>query len=272
MGEKVGDGDDARGRNGVTFVGNDDYDVGINFNDGYVDSCLLYGTTVRNFNGEVNWFSAVSGGEFIGSVIDSSEQFNASSGVKIRNSTFQNYSGDRGSIIWNSGYDIRNSNFIANLGSGAIEHPDSGENPYLYDNLQFAGNSFDINSSSTTENDIIIQATNGSNPSTAITGNVNSTVDIQNSVTLTLTNIVIGSEVRIYKSNPTGTFPVELAGTESEADGIFEYTYNFTGNFDADIVIVNTGYVYFRQNNNTLSSTPATIKINQVFDRNYDNP
>lgn len=39
-----------------------------------------------------------------------------------------------------------------------------------------------------------------------------------------------------------------------------------------DIVVVNTGYVYFRQNDNLLTSTPNTIKINQVFDRNYENP
>ena len=123
LGEKVGDGDTARGRNGITFLGNNDYDLSFNFNDGNVDSCLIYGSTIRNFNGELNWFSAVSGDEFIGSVIDGSEQFNASSGVKIRNSTFQNYSGDSAAIIWNSGYDIKNSSFIANLGSGAIEHP-----------------------------------------------------------------------------------------------------------------------------------------------------
>ena len=74
--------------------------------------------------------------------------------------------------------------------------------------------------------------------------------------------------VQIFKSDPTGTFPITLASTESEDDGTFEYAYNFTGDFDVDIVVFKVEYDYFRTNNNTLTSTPNTIKINQVFDRN----
>jgi len=144
------------------------------------------------------------------------------------------------------------------------------EGPYVYDNLQFAANSFDINSSSTEANDITIQATNTANPATAISGNVDSTITIENTVQLTLTDIVVGSEVRIYKTgkNP----PEELAGIETEDDGTFVYNYNYTGDFSADIVVVNNDYVYFRQNDNILTASPNTIKINQVFDRNYENP
>ena len=274
LGEKVGVGDTARGRNGVTFLGNDEFDVSFSFDDGNVDQTRLYGTTIRNFNGTLDWSLPESGHEFVGSIIDGCSQYNASSGVVIRNSTFQNHTGNDGAFLYNSGTDIKNSNFLANansIGSGAaIQHPFSGS--FIYDNLTFSDNDFDINFSLSTSGDLVIQATNGADPSSSKKGNANSTVDIQNTVLLTLTDIIVGSEVRLYKSNPTGTFPVELAGTEAEDDGIFEYAYNFTGNFDADIVVVNTGYVYFRQNDNTLTNTPATIKINQVFDRNYENP
>lgn len=274
LGEKVGDGDTARGRNGLVILGNSDYEISYEFDDGNVDDHNLYGTTIRNFNGVLDWSNTTSGHEFIGSVVDSCSQFDASSGVEIRNSTFQNHTGLDGAIVYNTGLDIKNSNFIANtnsLGSGAaIEHPFSGT--FIYDNLQFSANDFDINFSKATSGTLIIQASNNANPATSKTTDPDSQVIIQNTVILTLTDIVVGSEVRLYKSNPTGLFPTELAGIETEDDGTFEYAYNYTGDFESDIVVVNTGYVYFRQNDNLLSSTPNTIKINQVFDRNYENP
>jgi len=274
LGEKVGDGDSARGRNGLVILGNTNYNISYEFDsDGNVDFHKIYGTTIRNFNGTLNW-PAVTGHEFIGSVIDGSSQFNAASGVTIRNSTFQNYTGIDGAFYWNTGTNIKNSNFIANsnsLGSGvAIEHEFSGT--FIYDNLQFSSNDFDINFSQPTSGTLLIQAANTANPGSATSGHPDSQVIIENTVVLTLTDIVVGSEVRIYKSDPVGVFPEELAGTEAEDDGTFEYAYNFTGDFDVDIVCLKLEYDYFRQNNNTLSSTPNTIKINQVFDRNYENP
>lgn len=274
LGEKVGVGDTARGRNGLVILGNTNYEISYEFDDGNVDDHNLYGTTIRNFNGVLDWSNTTSGHEFIGSVVDSCSQFDVSSGVVIRNSTFQNHTGLDGSIIYNSGLNIKNSNFIANtnsLGSGAaIEHPFSGT--FIYDNLQFSANDFDINFSKATSGTLIIQASNNANPATSKTADADSQVIIENTVILTLTDIVVGSEVRLYKSNPTGLFPTELAGIETEDDGTFEYAYNYTGDFESDIVVVNTGYVYFRQNDNLLSSTPNIIKINQVFDRNYENP
>jgi len=274
LGEKVGDGDTARGRNGLAILGNSDYDIAFNFADANTDETLIYGTTVRNFRGGIDWSLPSSGHEFIGSVLDGCSQLDASSGVKIRNSTFLNHTGLGGAVVWNSGFNIKNSSFVANLnslGSGAaIEHPFSGS--FIYDNLQFQNNDFDINFSLAASGDLLVQATNNANPATFKTANANSQVDIQNTVVLTLTDIIVGSEVQIFKSDPTGTFPITLAGTESEDDGTFEYAYNFTGNFDVDIVVLKLEYNYFRTNNNTLTSTPNTIKINQVFDRNYENP
>ena len=273
LGEKVGDGDTARGRNGLILLGNDNYQISYEFDDGNVDDHNLYGTTIRSFNGTLNW-PAVSGHEFIGSIIDGSSQFDAASGVTIRNSTFQNHTGLGGAFYWNTGTNIKNSSFIANanlIGSGAaIEHEFSGT--FIYDNLQFSANDFDINFSQPTSGTLLIQAANTANPGSATSGNADSQVIIENTVVLTLTDIIVGSEVRIYKSDPVGVFPEELAGTEAEDDGTFEYAYNFTGDFDVDIVCLKLEYDYFRQNNNTLGSTPNTIKINQVFDRNYENP
>ncbi len=274
LGEKVGAGDTARGRNGLTILGNNDYSIAFNFADANTDETLIYGTTTRNFRGGLNWSLPTSGHEFIGSVLDGCSQLDVSSGVVIRNSTFLNNTGLEGAIIWNTGLNIKNSSFVSNtnaVGSGAaIEHPFSGT--FIYDNLTFSDNDFDINFSLATSGDLLIQATNNANPATFKTANANSQVDIENTVVLTLTDIIVGSEVQIFKSDPTGTFPITLAGTESEDDGTFEYAYNFTGDFDVDIVVLKLEYNYFRTNNNTLTSTPNTIKINQVFDRNYENP
>lgn len=278
LGEKVGTGDTAQGRNGLIVLGNDNYDLSLNIDSG-IESVGIYGTTVRAFSEPFYWsgvpLPAVGEvNEFIGSTWDTNGQFR-SSYVEVRSSSFLNSTGVEGAFYWPDGrVNIKNCNFINNANTGgdaaAIQHPNEGT--FTYNNLNFVSNDFDINFSQTSAGDLLIQATNGTNASTATSGNASSTVTIENSVTLTLTDIVVDSEVRIYKSNPTGTFPTELAGTEAEDDGIFEYTYNFTGNFDADIVVLNTGYVYFRQNDNTLTATANTIKINQVFDRNYDNP
>jgi len=270
LGIKVGDGDTARGRNGLTFLGNDDYKISLIVEDEPNVQLQLYGTSIRSFNEAITW-PAESGHEFIGSTIDGSAQFVGDTGIVIRNSTFQNATGIEGSFIWNhTGIDIKNSNFVANTnvdGSGAgIEHPFSGT--FTYDNLQFSNNDFDINFSLATSGDLVIQATNLSNPATAHSGNVDSTVTIENSVTLTLTDIVVGSEVRLFNSNTTN----QVAGVESEGDGTFEHTYNFTGNQNIDIVVHHLDYKYFRSEENLLTSAAASIRIDQIFDRNYDNP
>lgn len=175
---------------------------------------------------------------------------------------------ESGAVLANSGiFNMNNTSFIGN--AYAINFLDTGVYNF---NLRFNENT-PADLINNTTGSVIVQVLDGDTPTTGVDSNPNGgSIDIQNSVSLTLTDIVPGSEVRIYKSNPTGVFPDELAGIESEDDGVFEYIYNFTGNFNVDIVVLNTGYVYFRQDDNLLGSAPNTIKINQVFDRNYENP
>jgi hypothetical protein len=113
----------------------------------------------------------------------------------------------------------------------------------------------------------------GDTPS--IRNGTNAQTILNNAVTLTLTGIVSGSEVRIYSH-----------GTTTELDGIenvdtlddtgetykFEYTYNYAASTYIDIVIVNINYIYYRINNLLLSATSSSIPISQQFDRNYSNP
>jgi hypothetical protein len=104
-------------------------------------------------------------------------------------------------------------------------------------------------------------------------------VDIVNTVTLTLSNIVAGSEVRIYQAGTT----TEEDGIESVVDGgggigSFDYSYNFPPGFNVDIVIHadpqpagNIDYVHLRIEDFVLASSDADFRIDQQLDRNYVN-
>jgi hypothetical protein len=192
--------------------------------------------------------------------------------VPIRNCTFSNVSNSEptsAAFKWNSNIDVSDCSFINNTrtspsGAASIIHTDSVSASVTYDNLQFSGNDYDIKWLGTGK--LTIQATNGSNPTTYYAPN-GGTVDIQNAVTLTLTGLVSGSEVRIYDHGTT----TERAGVENSGE-TFEFTYNYSANDYVDIVVHNIYYVYLRIENVLLGNTPSTIPIQQQYDRWYDNP
>lgn len=81
------------------------------------------------------------------------------------------------------------------------------------------------------------------------------------SASLTLTGLVDGTEVRVYSGS------TEVAGVESSSGGTF--TYNYTSAFTATIVIHNLGKQYVRYASVSLSSSGATIPIQQINDSWY---
>lgn len=91
--------------------------------------------------------------------------------------------------------------------------------------------------------------------------------DVQAAVTLTLTDLIANSEVRIYAH-----------GTTTELDGIencittFEYTYQYAASTYVDIVVLHIDYEYYRINNYLLASTAVNLPIAQRADRWYANP
>jgi len=108
------------------------------------------------------------------------------------------------------------------------------------------------------------------------------TVIVQQSVILTLTNLVAGSEVRLFAqsdlselgggieevgiSTPGAGFDAALQG-----DGTYTvtYTYNYPGSdVPVFITVLDVDYQIVRQED-SLTSTSRSIKINQIFDRNY---
>lgn len=136
---------------------------------------------------------------------------------------------------------------------------------YTFSGHRFSGNMYDIENSSAGL--VTINATHGCNVSTFINTGGGTTV-INNQVTLTLTDIVDGSEVRIYLHGTT----TELGGVESVTGNQYVFTYNYTPTTYVDIVVHNLYYQYYRLENYLLGSIDATLSIQQSVDRQYSNP
>jgi hypothetical protein len=110
---------------------------------------------------------------------------------------------------------------------------------------------------------VTINISGGGDTPTYRNGTSASTV-INNSVTLTLTDLIPDSEVRIYLTGTT----TELGGTESSSD-TFEFQYNYSPNTYVDIVIHKENYEYVRLESYLLTNSSTSIPVQQRFDRNY---
>ena len=119
-GKKVGTGDTASGRNGLTIVSAGPT-VSVDFDDGQVTNAYIYGTTFRDLIGTLSWGTNTAH-ECIGNTFNGCAQFDPVGGVVIRDCIFSNlYENPADSpvindaaLLWNSSIDIKNSSFIAN--------------------------------------------------------------------------------------------------------------------------------------------------------------
>ena len=87
------------------------------------------------------------------------------------------------------------------------------------------------------------------------------------SSTLTITGLKAGSEVRVYRSSDLE----ELTGIESSGTS-FSWGFSVTGSVTVEIAILHLEYQYMRLYDIVLSSSDVTIPVQQVKDRNYENP
>jgi hypothetical protein len=288
IGKKVGTGDTASGRNGWSVVGNDTYNVNLSLDDGDVDAMKIYGSSFENITGTLSAGTDTTH-EFIGNTVSGCRQFDPGS-IEVRACSFvgsvesQFTGGNGAALLWNDNADVRNSSFLANVDPASpeqmhgIEHPAVGT--FSYFGLDFNGNDADIYFSDVGSPDVLtINADSTSNPATFSVDSATASVDIVNTVTLTLSNIVAGSEVRIYQAGTT----TEEDGIESVADagggiGTFDYSYNFPPGFNVDIVVHadpnpadNVDYVHLRIEDFVLASADADFRIAQTIDRVYEN-
>lgn len=104
---------------------------------------------------------------------------------------------------------------------------------------------------------------NGSNASIGSTIN-GGAINFINPATLTVSPLIADSEVRFYEAGTT----TELAGIESSG-------VSFSSSVNAstvDIVVHKEEYEYVRVKNVDMTSGDLTVPIQQLFDRNYNNP
>ena len=103
---------------------------------------------------------------------------------------------------------------------------------------------------------------NGSDAAIASTPN-GGTLDIVNPATLTVSPLVVGSEVRIY-----------AAGTATELAGVEASGASFQAALTAasvDVVIHSLGYLNIREKALDMSGGDVSLPVSQVFDRQYEN-
>lgn len=95
-------------------------------------------------------------------------------------------------------------------------------------------------------------------------------VTITNTKYHRVTNVKQNSEVTYISGE--GDSAIVLSHEEDVgADGISQYNYNYSGDFEVDVLIMHLSYEPYQQTI-TLSSANTIFPVSQVFDRNYSNP
>ena len=107
----------------------------------------------------------------------------------------------------------------------------------------------------------------GTTPSVRNSGAGSTTTIVAGQKTLTLTGLIVNSEVRIYAH---GTIN-ELGGVENSGTS-FQYSYTYAAETYVDIVVHKEDRIYYRIENYLLANTDASLPITQQFDRQYENP
>jgi hypothetical protein len=181
---------------------------------------------------------------------------------RIQNCTFTQSSGhaiELTSLAAGKSITFQNNEFIGYEGTaGTNDTANSGPtNAAIYNN---SGGAVTLN----------LTGANPTNP--VIRNGVGATTTVVNAKTLTLNGIVTNSEVRVFALNTT----TELDGVENVAEtgnGLGSFTYSFEGGDpNVDIRIFNTNYRPADLLDFELGNSDKSQTIQQIFDRNYENP
>jgi len=126
---------------------------------------------------------------------------------------------DEAVILANTGHNLKDSTFISN--PNAIRVTTAGT--YTFDNLQFTGNTVDVDN--TSGGSVIINCINTSNPTT-YTGSTtfNFPVDISVEVIDVAGDPIETAQVAVYKTSDN----TQLLNTDTDSSGLAETTFNYT--------------------------------------------
>lgn len=130
-----------------------------------------------------------------------------------------------------------------------------------------------INPTDLTTNITINIAGGGDTPSYRTVAGYTGTVTLNNNISVTITNIQPGSEVRVYPvESPINT--TEIAGIENTGSPS-EFSFSAAAGLVVDIVVFNVAYVLPPDNrirNFVVPNSDSSFPISQIIDRNFSNP
>jgi len=278
------------GRSGSTYIGS----------TGSNTTFSLRGTTASSYTSFYNTgFTGINGGisgstdwgdsandELYSCTFSGCGQFSPNGSVPIRNCFFTETTSTAGSILWTANIDIEDVSFIANTTGAAVQiatdHGSDGAETFI--DLSFSGNTFDVNNTTGASLNVNLNGTSNASTSSG------STVVFVGSKTLTVNNIQVDTELRIYSYtdiNDPNTY-TELGGIESIgtvtggdngfttpvlANGVYSTTLSYnTGAGDIPVILVAHALTseFFRESL-TLSSTENTsFTVFQIGDRQYN--
>jgi hypothetical protein len=152
-------------------------------------------------------------GEARSCTFDGNGQINAGTTLMRKNS-YSGFTGTTGALLWNGSINVEDCSFTGN--NRAIQHPATGT--FNYTNLNFSGNTYDVNN--TSNGLVTINIAGGSNPSVLNAGS--STTEIINARQKVFTNLPMNCEVRIRQGSHT------LAHQQNVTTGMFVYSYGVT--------------------------------------------
>lgn len=133
----------------------------------------------------------------------------------------------------------------------------SSETHYLYSALAAVLNS---------SGGLVTINVSGGGDSPSIRNTPGSTTVVNNTVSYTVTNLVAGSEVGIYRASDG----LQLAFIESSGSS-FQYDYNYSGDTNIYVIVQHISQKW-RRFNDTLLSTNVSRPANQQPDPDYNNP
>jgi hypothetical protein len=209
-----------------------------------------------------------------GTTLIDGQQLNQNGGILDGITVLANATGFTSYITTTNPEDISNSTFEFNSGH-AIELTTGTTTSFNFSNNQFIGYGADETTDAAIYNNtgtaITINIVNGGGTPTVRNG-VSASTTVINAFTLSLTNLVNDTEVRIFSAGTT----TEVAGQESVTGGTFVYAYDYQPGTFVDIVVFQEEYVFNeptgRISNFELVNSNQSIPINQLLDRNYNNP
>lgn len=108
---------------------------------------------------------------------------------------------------------------------------------------------------------ITINVSGGTTPT--IRNGAGASTTVNNSVALTLTGLVVGSDIVILDAG-TSTIRVQV-----DAHGTSSYVYSFSTGGNVDIGVIKQGYIVLYVRNYPLPAANASLPISQVLDRNF---